>query len=188
MTRSPSQVTLTDFDFRALLTHRILVLSNTLGKGAARTYAERYGISLAEWRLLAALMFSGPGSVNGLARELAVDKGWVSRSARGLAKKRLIATVVDPGDARRVLLQPTSSGRALYKKILPAAIDRQNRLVSALDESERRTLDELLARLQRQAEVLINGSIGSRCDPILQKQSDRVGSRRKGKMVAVSAE
>lgn len=150
-------------------------------------YAERYGISLAEWRLLAALMFNGPGSVNGLARELAVDKGWVSRSARGLVRNKLVAAVVDPGDSRRVLLQPTSSGKALYKTIFPEAIDRQNRLVNVLDESERRVLDGLLARLQRRAEELNSGSIGSKRDPI-PRQSNGAGAKRKRKVVAVSAE
>ena len=36
-------------------TYRLLILSNTLGRGAVRLYATHYGISLAEWRLLAAL-------------------------------------------------------------------------------------------------------------------------------------
>lgn len=142
------------YDFRTLLTHRILVLSNTLGKGAARLYAKRYGVLLAEWRLLAALMIEGPSSVNGLARALGTDKGWISRTAAGLVEKGYAAARAEPGDARRFRLEVTAAGRTLYGKILPAAVERQSRLVAVFSDKERRLLDDLLARLLREAEKL----------------------------------
>ena len=141
-------------DFRTLLSHRLLVLSNTLGKGAVRLYAKRYGIPLAEWRLLTALATVTPASVNSLAAYLGTDKGWISRVTASLVQKGLANTIPDPTDARRFEIALTASGRELYARIQPAAIDRHRKLVAVLSEEEMRTLDTLLERLQQQAERL----------------------------------
>jgi len=143
------------YDFQKLLTHRILILSNTLGIGATRLYAKRYGILLSEWRLLAALMIAGPSSVNSLAVALATDKGWISRTVSGLGSKGLVKLKPDTADARRSFIVPTSAGRVLYKNILPSALDRQNRLISVLTEKEQKLIDEIISKLQLQAEKLI---------------------------------
>lgn len=156
MPRPPRAAT---YDFRTLLSHRILVLSNTLGKGAVRLYAQRFGVPLAEWRLLAALAIAGPGSVNALAAALSKDKGWISRTAASLVDKGLAATHPDPNDARSFQIALTAAGRALHKRILPAALERQRQLLAVFNDKELATLDELLARLQRQAERLAEGEV-----------------------------
>lgn len=140
------------YEPRKLLTHRILVLSNTLGRGAVQLYARRFGIPLAEWRLLATLATTGPASVAGLAKALGTDKGWISRTAAALVEKKLAVTTADREDGRRFHLSLSAAGRSLYEKIAPAAIQRQRRLLAVLSDQEQRVLDDLLARLQREAE------------------------------------
>ena len=76
-----------NYDPQSMLTYRVLVLSNTLGKGALRFYARRFQISLAEWRLIATLALLAPISVNAISAELSTDKGWISRTAAALARK-----------------------------------------------------------------------------------------------------
>ncbi|HKQ29344.1 MAG TPA: MarR family winged helix-turn-helix transcriptional regulator [Burkholderiales bacterium] len=142
------------YDVRSLLSHRLLVLSNTLGKGAVRLYAQRFGVPLAEWRLLAALVVNAPASVNALAAALSTDKGWISRTTASLVDKGLAATRPDPSDARSFQIVLTPAGRALHKRILPAALERQRKLLEAFSDKELATLDELLTRLQKQAELL----------------------------------
>ena len=142
------------YDLPTLLTYRLLVLSNTLGKGAVRLYATRYGVPLAEWRLLAALALEAQSSVNALAAVLSTDKGWVSRIARSLIEKQLVVARPDPSDARRTEIALSPGGKALYARILPAAMDRQQRLLEVLSAAERTLLDQLLVKLQRQAAIL----------------------------------
>lgn len=152
------------YDFRTLLTYRLLVLSNKLGKGAMRLYAGRYDIPLAEWRLLAALALEAPSSVNGLAEALGADKGWVSRTAASLMSKGLVDSRDDPSDGRRMEIDLSQAGRALHARIVPAAIARQRRLVSVLSPAERRSLDRILEKLQRQADVLLEFCMTDRED------------------------
>jgi len=147
------------YDFRTLLTYRVLVLSNTLGVGAVRLYARQFGIPLAEWRLLAALAICAPASVNRLAAALNTDKGWISRTAAALVAKGLAQTRTDSGDARRTQIVLSAAGRAIYKRILPAAIERQDRLVSVMSAAEQVIFDELLERLQRQAQILAGPTV-----------------------------
>jgi DNA-binding MarR family transcriptional regulator len=147
----------TGYNVRNLLSHRILVLSNTLGKGAVRLYAQRFGVPLAEWRLLAALVAEGPASVAKLGAALNTDKGWISRTAASLVEKGLATTRPDPDDARSFHIELTAAGRALHKRILPAALERQQKLLEAFNEKELAMLDDFLDRLQRQAERLAEG-------------------------------
>ncbi len=144
----------TPYDVRSLLSHRLLVLSNTLGKGALRLYAQRFGVPLAEWRLLAALAVEAPASVNALAAALNTDKGWISRTTASLVDKGLATTRADPDDARSFQILLTATGRALHKRILPAALERQQKLLKAFSDKELATLDDFLVRLQRQAQIL----------------------------------
>ncbi|MPS28453.1 MAG: MarR family transcriptional regulator [Alcaligenaceae bacterium] len=163
------------YDFRTLLTHRILVLSNTFGKGAVRLYAQEYGVQLAEWRLLAALMTeSAPDSVNDLAVALGTDKGWISRTTAALVKKGLAATVSEASDGRRFRIVLTPEGRRVYDRILPAAIARQRRLVSVLTNDELRSLNEMIDKLQRQATALTEGSSNE-----VEKPAQKTGRRAK---------
>ena len=89
------------YDPRCLLTHRLLVLSNELGLGAVRLYTGRYGIPLAEWRLLATLMTGEAATVSALAAALGTDKGWISRGASALVAKGLVKSEANSDDARR---------------------------------------------------------------------------------------
>lgn len=140
---------------QTLLNYRVLVLSNTLGKGAVRFYARRFHVSLAEWRLIATLALHAPISVNALSAELSTDKGWISRTAAALVRKGLVKTRTDAADARKLLLDLSSKGRALYARIEPAARARQTRLLSALTDRERALFEAALAKLQRRASEMV---------------------------------
>lgn len=164
------------YDFRTLLTHRILVLSNTFGKGAMRLYAQQYGVQLAEWRLLAALMTeAAPDSVNDLAAALGTDKGWISRTTAALVKKGLATTVPETAGGRRFRIVLTPEGRRIYDRILPAAVERQRRLVSVLSDDELGSLNEMIDKLQRQAMLLTSEGSSDEAED----RSERAGGRRK---------
>lgn len=143
------------YDYKTLLTYRLLVLSNTLGKGAVRFYTRRFRIPLAEWRLVAALALHPAITVNALSLELSVDKGWVSRTAAALMKKGLVRGQPDARDRRKLLLSLTREGKALYTKIVPEARRRQADLLSAVSAEERRVFESVLEKLQHRASEML---------------------------------
>lgn len=145
-------------DYRTLLAHRVLVLSNTLGKGAVRLYAGQFGVPLAEWRLLATLAMEGEASVTHLAAVLAVDKGWISRTAKSMIAKGLVSFPPDRSGTRHNPMRLTPEGRALYDDIVPAAQDRNRQLIGILTPQELAVFERCLVKLIAQAEYLTDAA------------------------------
>lgn len=147
--------TVPSYDHTSLLTYRVLVLSNTFGKGAVRFYAGRFHIPLAEWRLVATLALHAPISVNALSAELSTDKGWISRTAAALVKKGLVRADPDSSDGRKLRIDLTPKGRKLYARVVPAVRRRQAQLLSVLSDVELESFESALEKLQHRASEML---------------------------------
>ena len=143
-----------NFALEHFLPYRLSVLTNTISGGIARLYAERFGLAIAEWRVMAVLGRFGPLSANQVCRRTAMDKVRVSRAVARLVARNLVARRPDPHDRRRAVLRLAAQGRAIHDRIVPLARAREARLLDALSPDERTTLDRLLAKLQTRAEEL----------------------------------
>ncbi len=142
------------FALEHFLPYRLSVLTNTISGGIARLYAERFGLAIAEWRVMAVLGRFGPLSANQVCRRTAMDKVRVSRAVARLVARGLVARRADPHDRRRAVLRLAAQGRAIHHRIVPLARAREARLLAPLTPDERTTLDRLLAKLQTRAEEL----------------------------------
>ena len=139
----------------ALLSHRLLVLSNTLALAAARHYSRRFGIRLAEWRVIDALHAGRGISANHISRWLRTDKGWVSRSVERLIAAGHARRRPDPQHGRRMLIELTAKGERAYAAVAAAARQRHRNLLGALSAQEGRTLERALAKLQARASAML---------------------------------
>lgn len=134
--------------------YRLSVLTNTVSRALARRYAERFGLSIPQWRVVAVLGHESDLSAMEVAERTVMDKVSVSRALSGLESDGRLVRRVDPHDRRRSILRLSAAGRAIYRKIVPLARDYEAQLLSPLSGRERDTLDELLTRLTRQASGL----------------------------------
>jgi DNA-binding MarR family transcriptional regulator len=139
----------------ALLSHRVLVLSNTLALAASRHYPHSFGVRLAEWRVIDALHAGGEISANEISRWLRTDKAWVGRSVERLIAGGHVRRRPDPGHGRRLLLSLTAKGERAYGAIAAAARRRHENLLGALSGAERATLERVLAKLQQRASAML---------------------------------
>lgn len=126
----------------ALINH----LSNKLSRGASAVYRERYGIGIIEWRILAQLGSSGESTARAICDRTALDKAAVSRSFVVLHERGLIAFPKDAG-RRDQIASLTAAGRRLHDRIMHVALEREKRFLAPLSVGERRTLVDLLNRL-----------------------------------------
>lgn len=140
--------------------YRLSVLSNTVSRAIARIYAERFDLTIPEWRVMAQLGRHGRLSAGEIVGLTAMDKVRVSRAAARLVASGRIAADADTADRRRQLLMLTSAGRRIYREIVPLALDREERLLEVLDAGERQSLDRLLAKLQAKAAELAPAATG----------------------------
>jgi DNA-binding MarR family transcriptional regulator len=141
---------------RGLLSHRVLVLSNTLARAAARHYLRRFGIRLAEWRVIDALHAGRGISANQISQWLQTDKAWVGRSVERLIAGGYVRRRPDPEHGRRLLLTLTPKGERAYAAIAAAAQRRHDNVLKVLTAEERRVLEGALGKLQARAEELLD--------------------------------
>jgi len=140
---------------RGLLSHRVLVLSNTLARAAARFYPRRFGVRLAESRVIDALHAGRGISANQISQWLQTDKAWVKRSVDRLIAAGYVRRRPDPGHGRRLLLTLTAKGERAYAAIAVAARRRHDNVLGALTAEERQGLERILNKLQVRAEEML---------------------------------
>jgi len=141
---------------RGLLSHRVLVLSNTLARAAARFYPRRFGIRLPEWRVIDALHAGRGISANQISQWLLTDKAWVGRSVERLIDGGYVRRRPDPNHGRRQLLSLTVKGERAYAAIAVAARRRHENVLKVLTAKEREELEAILAKLQARAEEMLD--------------------------------
>ena len=141
-------------NLEAFLPYRLSVLSNTISRAIAADYAERFQLSIPEWRVMAVLRRFPGISAAEVARRTAMDKVRVSRAVASLIRAGRLERTTDRRDRRRSVLRLSSEGRRIYREIVPFALRRERQLYDVLSDSDRADLDRLLAKLMDQATVL----------------------------------
>ena len=119
-----------------------------LVRAYADRQAARYGITRAQWAVLAKLHEVGPTSQNQLGRMTAMDVATIKGVVDRLRQRGLIGTHPDPADTRRRLVVLTRSGRALAEARFAAALAISEETLAPLTEPERKIFQKLLAKLR----------------------------------------
>jgi DNA-binding MarR family transcriptional regulator len=138
-------------DLDRFVPYRLSVLTNRISNAIARTYSERFGLSVAEWRVMAVLGQASGLSAGEVARRTEMDKVQVSRAVATLVRRRHVQKQSDSCDRRVIRLALSRRGRAIYDEIVPHALELEEQFLSALVPHERAALDRLLAKLSREA-------------------------------------
>ncbi|PJJ97074.1 MarR family transcriptional regulator [Lysobacteraceae bacterium NML03-0222] len=141
-------------DLDSFLPYRLSVLSNRISQSIARLYAERFGISITEWRVIAVLGRYSGLSANQVAERTAMDKVAVSRALARLVERGLIVRSTDDDDRRRSVLALSASGKRIHTQIAPLALEMEHKLLAGFDKEERRLLDRLLGKLSESQQRL----------------------------------
>jgi DNA-binding MarR family transcriptional regulator len=134
-------------DLERFLPYRLSVLSNTISQAIAREYAERFDLSVTEWRVIAVLGRFPGVSANEVAERTAMDKVAVSRAVNRLLAAGRIKRETHDDDRRRSVLELTAKGRRVYEQIAPRALAHERALLEALDDDERAWLERILRKL-----------------------------------------
>lgn len=133
------------------LPHRLSVLSNTVSRAIAGVYAQRFGLSIPEWRVIAVLQYFPGVSSGDLTEKTGMDNVAVSRAVNHLVRSGLITRRASDVDRRRTILDLSERGQHVYDEITPLALRYEQALLEGLDPDERRRLNDLLTKLQHQA-------------------------------------
>lgn len=144
----------TRLELDRFLPYKLSVLNNRISDAIARQYAERFQLTPAEWRVMAALGNTSGLSAREVAEKTAMDKVQVSRAVASLAEAGRLTRKSDAQDGRITRLSLGARGRSVYDEIVPMALDLEAQLLSALSAEERAGLDAIFAKLSRKIETL----------------------------------
>src|SRR5580704_11797690 len=105
------------------------------------------GLTPTQWAALTKLREFGACSQNHLGRLTAMDSATIKGVIDRLTARGFTASRADPADARRLLVDLTDQGAALYERAVSAARAITEKTLEQLDEGERAILVGLLRRL-----------------------------------------
>jgi DNA-binding MarR family transcriptional regulator len=92
------------------LPYRVAVTAGRLSREFSRVYQERFGLSRAEWRVMAHLSQEAEVSVREIHARVDMDKSKVSRAATRLEEAGIVTKRISDHDRRLVVLALTDKG------------------------------------------------------------------------------
>ena len=128
--------------------YRLAVVARAMSALLARSYQSAFGISIPEWRVMAHLAEIDACSSGDICARTAMDKAKVNRAVTRLAASGLILADISKTDRRMNVLTLSRKGRAIYRRIVPLALEVQEALTASLTPQERLVLLRVLAKLQ----------------------------------------
>jgi len=134
--------------------YRLHVLATTVSQTVAKLYADRFDLTIPEWRIIAVLGGLEEGetlSGTTLSSLTAMDRVQVSRAMARMLDTELIVRGTGRADRRTAQVSLTAKGRRVYEQIVPLARAIEARLMSALGPEEQARLDAAFAKLEAQA-------------------------------------
>ena len=143
-------------DLEKFLPYRLSVLAQPVSESLHDLYAGPHGLSVTQWRVMAALGRFAPLAASDVGQRIVMDKVAVSRAVASLMKRGLVERSADLDDRRRASLHLTRHGRAIHAEIVPLALKYEADLYQALSTEERQTLNGLCDRLLAHAKLLRN--------------------------------
>jgi DNA-binding MarR family transcriptional regulator len=141
-------------ELERFLPYRLNVVAESVSRALSRLYAERYGISIPEWRVIATLGQYERMTAKEVGAHSRMHKTKVSRAVAALEAKGLAVRAANTDDLREAFLALTGRGRRLYAELAPRALAFERALDAALGARRRRHLDALLRSLEARAREL----------------------------------
>lgn len=136
-------------ELERFLPYRLSVLSNRVSARIATAYAQRFGIGITEWRVIAVLGLYPGLAATQVSERTAMDKVAVSRAVARLLERELIQRDTHGSDRRRSVLELSEAGYRVYDEVVPLALGFERDLLATLDEGERVQFEALLAKLEQ---------------------------------------
>lgn len=130
------------------LTTWMSLASNALRRTVTLPYAEKFGLTVSEWRLLSLIAHAKRLPFAELVVQSTSDKALVSRTLRLLEARGLVEVQAEGNTPRKKLFcQITAAGDALHDQVIPIARARQAQMILCLSPEERTVMRRALEKL-----------------------------------------
>lgn len=118
-------------------------------------YQQRYGLDIPEWRVLATLGFRVEAcSAQYVAHCTRTHKSTISRAVTALMARQLVERVENKDDRREFALRMTPKGRALYQRLIPRLLRKEQEIMSCLTATERKDFARMLGKIESSLDLV----------------------------------
>jgi DNA-binding MarR family transcriptional regulator len=128
------------------LPYHLLLLARVIDRRSAREL-QKYGLSLAEWRVLAIVGVAGPASASQIGKSGEIDRAEISRAVAKLESKGLIARKPDTNHRKRFIISPTTAGEKLFKSVRDERRRFFRGMTEGLTDQDRVLIDKGLEKM-----------------------------------------
>jgi DNA-binding MarR family transcriptional regulator len=139
-----------DWDAEGIVT-RIHVIGRELARHK-RAELRRHGLRVGQWQTLRDLRGMGEpyrATPSELAERAGLSPAAMTKRLDGLAHAGYVTRAPDPADRRRVTVELTAAGRALWDRTMRDRGVREQELFAHLSRAQRAQLNDLLRRVIR---------------------------------------
>ena len=140
------------------LPYRLNVLAATVSEGLARAYAERFGIGVPEWRVLATVGEFESITATAIGAHAHMGKVKVSRAAAALEARGYLRRMANEEDRREAFLRLTPEGKKAYCLIARLALGYVRELTAEMTPAELAAFESIAERLRARAAKLEVGT------------------------------
>jgi DNA-binding MarR family transcriptional regulator len=128
---------------------RFTLWSNYYTEPCFSAMSRDFDVGRDEFNVLSCLSSYGPMAAKTICDVTGRPKNSISRAVTRLSERKMIRRKINPLDRRESSLILNESGRKLYERVVPVAIERQSTMLSGLSSSERALLDQVLNKLMQ---------------------------------------
>lgn len=148
-------------DLRNFVPYQLTFLASSVSRALGATMYSKFGLTSAQWRIMAILGTFAPLSTYEIASRTSLEKSLVSRTISQLTARGLVARSVNPTDKRLLMLRFSSKGRQLFDRMAAAGLAYEGFVLDRIPKNEAASLARLLLSLH-QASLEYEASIAAR--------------------------
>jgi DNA-binding MarR family transcriptional regulator len=141
------------------LPYRLVVAASLVSQATARTYATKYTIGIAEWRVIATLGEFGTMTAKQIGAHSHMHKTKVSRAVATLTRKKMLARRANRDDKREAFLTLSPAGIEVYESIAPAALALSQRMFGEVSAEDRTAFERVLDTVTARAAALADTAV-----------------------------
>ena len=133
------------------LPYRLSLLSNTISGAIADAYAQRFELSMNEWRVMAVIARYPGLSAREVTERTAIDKVAVSRAVKRLLDAGRLERSQVQADKRSFKLFLSEEGIRVHELVAPLARRYEEKLLEGMTDEQLAALDDVIEFLRRRA-------------------------------------
>lgn len=153
MARMVQEVGVPGFVLENFLPYRLAAVTDRVSRVFAAQFNAAFDLTIAEWRVLAAVAEHETLSPTRIGEYTSMDKVKVSRAAQGLTARGLLRQSLDPRDRRGRLLRLTRKGATAHAGMVPLAARIEETVFGGLNRSEIAALSRILEKISARLET-----------------------------------